>query len=787
MFRHSLARFLTLVGIYAGKNFLLFAMFVLFYFSKIFEGVPDLIVSFIQDKSRPYQSGLGEWKGIYQSLKEFGFTFDFMMEFFCFIIVNLSLLFLCFLLLSWIGKVVARAFNIAETEGHLLCIIAGCITLLAYDQVVFRSVYQDSIFFILSFSLLGFLTWRAWKFSASSYAIHRIEKMLLGMLLFCVSLPLFFSLSIVKIPFYFRGYSIFFFLLFFSVLFLVRYRFPSVENRSCGMSVSALALLCLALIFLPPSLKKNIAYFLMLIISIFYVGACILAFAKMRHLFRRWMLLPAIAICLVFVPWDDCCDYFQRNQAGPGKNIIIVGVDDLSPDMLDRANEIGIVPIMKGLQDRGVQYSRAYTPLGRTSAAWASILSGDTPQEHGSYFNLRDLEKIKKDHLVSFKLREQGYKTIWALDERRFNYMDESFGFDQVIGPKTGLMEFLQKGITRFPLNNILLQYSFSKSIFPYAYENAGYGTSYHAKGFVRSILAATRNADKPVFLAVHFESAHYPWEVRPIQKVRGDVRLPHPAMRGMLEALTVVDRQIRDLMQGLERQGLLDDAMVIFLSDHGEGFYVVESRVAIGRSGRLIEIAGVGHGNELLSDHANRVVLTTLKFQDKKVVNVPENHDEQVSLQDVKGTIERYLEDGDIHVRAKDTCIIVETGNKIAGIGAKSIRKIITDSLPFYRLNQEKGHIHLRETNVQDLIASKDIGVRCKDRVTYFSTDYNGIVTFALDSSGIAKELAPSPIEDVARLSRYMAGYNLEASPQALDQSLIRNIRKETEIMDNR
>jgi hypothetical protein len=777
---------------YLGKQLSLFSIFLLFYYSKIFEGIPELIIRAIWNTNKNND----QMQNLFQNLEEFGFNTGLALEFLGFIAINLLLLFICFLLLSWAGRQVTHIFGFTEIAGRFLGILFGCITLFAYDHAVFKINHQNSVFFIGAMSFLAFLTLRVWKLAVYSRKLHKIKRISMGLLLSCICLPSFFSLSIPEMLLYFRWYSLSPVILFLGTLFFLVYRIPERTDRISGMRYfKVLLLLCLALIFSPRALKMNCAQILMFGAPLISAWACFSALIKIRHRFQWRFLVPIAVLCLfAFMPLDN---YSQNDKVRHGKNIIIVGVDDLSPDMLMRANKLDLAPTLKNLAENGIQYSRAYTPLGRTSAAWASILSGDSPQEHGSYFNLRDLKNIKKEHFVTFKLRELGYKTIWALDERRFNYMDETFGFDKVVGPKTGLMEFFLKDLTRFPVNNILLQFSFSKKIFPYAYENAGYGTTYNPNGFVRSILSSVQDSDKPIFLAVHFESAHYPWETRPVQKLDDDVKVPNPIMRRALETVAVVDRQVRNLLQGLERQGALDDALVIFLSDHGEGFLETENKVKMENVG-FVNIRGYGHGNEVLSDRANHAVLSILHFKNGKIVSLPETRDEQVSLLDIKNTIENYLENGDIHVYPKNACIIVETGKKVGGFGALAAKgnnnlKIIETSLPFYRLNPE-GFVYLREDKIKELIASKDIGVRCKDRITYFSPDIGYLVAHALNAEGIPDQLIPPPEEDIARISRYMTGYGLDLpqstlaiqSPELKQRMLIRDA-KQVDIMDNR
>ncbi|MDR2452607.1 MAG: sulfatase-like hydrolase/transferase [Candidatus Accumulibacter sp.] len=752
-----------------GGRILWFALFAVFYYSTAFAGIVDFFMKTPPEKwtEERIQNALG-------ALKEFGFTMGMLREFLGFLALNFFLLFLCFLLLLWIGKQMARALRRSETEGRLAGVACGCLFLFAYDQMVFRTDYWNSIYFVSVASILIFLTMGVWKLASGARDFRGAKRGFAGLALFCAFLPCVFSLAIPTIPQYFPGYSLFFVSLFLVVLFLCAHGISVPETRAMGMKWFGVSLLlCLALLFAPVEMKPSGADVMMRLASIFCGAACLFALFRARACFRFRMSLPiACSVCSVcfvsflFAPWD----IFQEDRSGEnrGKNIVIIGVDCLSHEMMARANRYDVAPVMEKLMEQGIRYSRAYTIQGRTFPAWVSILSGVSPQEHGGVFNLRNQEKIRKDLLFTFRLRDLGYETIWALDERRFNNMNESYGFDQIVGPKMGLMEFFLQEITRFPVNNILIQFNVSKKLFPYAHGNKGYGTTYNADIFIEEAISAVRKTSKPVFLGIHLESAHYPWDTRYAREVGWDMEVPHPSIRSFLQSMTVVDRQIENLLNGLAREGILNDALVILLSDHGEGFGIREHSIDLERHG-LIHEEDWGHGNEVWSDSTNHIILSALRFRNGGIVNAPETHDEQVSLLDIRSAVERFLENDDIHIEAGEPCITVESGLKMSLLTINlnmnlNHLEIIERALPFYRIDQE-GLVSLREGEpLKKLLATKDIGVRCRDRVTWFSPKNDRYIAVALDERGLPEKLIPPPSpDDVARISRYMAGYGLK------------------------
>lgn len=445
---------------------------------------------------------------------------------------------------------------------------------------------------------------------------------------------------------------------------------------------------------------------------------------------------------------------FSASAGEQGRNIVIVGIDSLSGAAYERLGQE--LPSIDRLVKAGTYYPRAYTPLGRTFPAWVSILSGQTPAEHGAYFNLRSLERVESAPLLSRELQEQGYRTVFGLDERRFNNLDERFGFDHVIGPKAGALDFVMQRLNDSPLTNLLLQSPLAGIVLPFSYQNVASYVNYDDDAFVDSVLGAVQGADK-VFLAVHFESAHFPFKSRHVEHhdERADDFWPRH-----VGTLKVVDRQISQLMAGLKSQGVLDDALVIVLSDHGEGLGLLEATVT--RAGEPNEVQTYGHGSSLLSDHQSRIILATLEFKDGRPVERVARHEEQVSLLDLKSLMSAYVEKGVTNLTAGSECLFVETGIRFSAMADyKTLNKedLAAQSAGYYEIGS-RGHLQLKESGLPELVHSKDVGLRCRDRITYFSSIDNRFYAYALSENGIVERELEPVAADVRRIEGYRKQY---------------------------
>ncbi len=465
---------------------------------------------------------------------------------------------------------------------------------------------------------------------------------------------------------------------------------------------------------------------------------------------RRRLVLIGVAGAVLIVSGFSALQ--AVGSAPPAKrNIIIVGVDSLSASAFGKLRPS--LPNLSHLMDSGINYQRAYTPLGRTFPAWMSILSGKPPAEHGAIFNLRNMDHVARLGLISGELQSQGYRTVYAIDERRFNNIDQTFGFDYVVGPSAGALDFVVQHLNDTPLSNLLLQTGLGRLLMPYSYINVASPNNYDADGFVDSVLNKVAGASQ-LFLAVHFESAHFPFATR---HARETFTTPNPIWNAHAAALTVVDQQVGQLIAGLAREGYLDSAMVILLSDHGEGLGEVEANISLG--GEPSQIRVYGHGADVLSDHANRIVLGVISYNDGRPSGSSADTT-QVSLLDLKPLISRYASHGDAAIVPGSSCISVETDLRLSG--AEDYRnlneaEVAASAAGFFEVDPE-GRMRLRESLLRDFVGAKDIGIRCKDHITYFSLPRKRYFTVVLGEQGIpVEELSPNK-KDVGEIESYRA-----------------------------
>jgi arylsulfatase A-like enzyme len=420
-------------------------------------------------------------------------------------------------------------------------------------------------------------------------------------------------------------------------------------------------------------------------------------------------------------------------------NIVLIGVDSLRPDVVGAGENPGLTPnIDVFLRDGAQMFTDAITPLARTFPAWMSILSGRNPTVTGARENLMAFETLGKFDTLSKVAQRNGYRTIFATDEVRFSNIDASFGFDQVITPTVGTADFLLGKFNDLPLSNMVANTKLGRWLFPATFANRAAAVTYRPDTFVNWIDSEVE-PHGPTLLAVHFTLPHVPYNwSAPGDAVFGRVS---DNVYQYSNAVIAADRQFGQLMHMLERKGLLHNALVVFLSDHGEALGLPASdaalRGAVARDmldGQRISLWG--HGSSVLSPHQIAVMLAMRGFGSVELAPAFREHDAPVSLIDVAPTVVDVLGlkhdmtfDGSSlrPVIAGDRSAIealehrprfTESGFRTRKLenGDFDERSVLGDVATYFRMNAANGRLELRPELMPELLADKERAVMNRD-----------------------------------------------------------------------
>lgn len=328
-------------------------------------------------------------------------------------------------------------------------------------------------------------------------------------------------------------------------------------------------------------------------------------------------------------------------------NIFLIGIDSLRPDYLGFFGGNIKTPFLDSYLQQSAVFSQAVTPLARTFPSWTAILTGAYPLKNGVRFNLSNYEKINLVDPLPQQAKALGYETIYASDETRFSNISKAFGFDHLITPPMGLNDFLLGTFNDFPLSNLLVNTPIGKWLFPYSYANRPASPTYNPNTFVHLLdQKLLERQNKPLFLSVHFCLTHFPY-------VWSDAPIVDTVLQQYDASVARVDQQVADFFAILNKQHLLDNAIVILFSDHGEalelkgdratspGLYNEKSAYPMfyppGLEEEAVDQSG-GHGTDVLGITQYRILLAFRLYGYAK--QLPGIYSLTVSTLDIKPTL---------------------------------------------------------------------------------------------------------------------------------------------------
>lgn len=379
-----------------------------------------------------------------------------------------------------------------------------------------------------------------------------------------------------------------------------------------------------------------------------------------NSLFYRSSLLILSSVILVILCFT-LINYFykpvQKQDSNLKPNIIILGIDSLSPESINKE----YMPFFYQLVQSSTQFTKTISPLARTYPAWTSILTGLYVKHHHAEENLVAKSSVNSGASIVWKLNLQGYNTIFATDDRRFNGIDKDFGFKKIIGPKLGVNDVILGTYNDFPLGNLLINFCISSRPFPYNYTNRASFFSYYPQTFNTKLQRELELEHNPVFLAVHFTLPHWPyaWAESLPDQVNNEFSLEK---RDLLyqKALQRVDKQFNSFFSYLQQHNYFTNSLVIILSDHGEVLYNSNSRLTNYQNyegtlpSKLAEYfknktateldRSAGHGSDILSPKQYHSVLAFKIYEHGQLITGKTQIKSRVALIDLAPTILAYL-----------------------------------------------------------------------------------------------------------------------------------------------
>ncbi|MEA2489941.1 MAG: hypothetical protein QOH21_1733 [Acidobacteriota bacterium] len=245
---------------------------------------------------------------------------------------------------------------------------------------------------------------------------------------------------------------------------------------------------------------------------------------------RRALLLAAAALLVT-------CRAREPHAEEPAP-IILISVDTLRSDHLPAYGYRAIAtPALDAFRRDAVLFERAYSHAPLTLPSHSTILTGLLPAQHGVRDNVGFRLKVGDDARLASKLKQRGYATGAAISA-------------YVLRAETGIAQGfdtwddeVDRGAAEQSLG---------------AVQRAGAKTIAAAEPWIAA------HASRPFFYFLHLYEPHAPYDAPEPFRSRA-----HSAYDAEIE---YTDALLGEFFAFLKQHGLYDRALIVVLSDHGEG-----------------------------------------------------------------------------------------------------------------------------------------------------------------------------------------------------------------------
>ncbi|XP_052740683.1 arylsulfatase I-like [Bicyclus anynana] len=260
-------------------------------------------------------------------------------------------------------------------------------------------------------------------------------------------------------------------------------------------------------------------------------------------------------------------------------NIVFIIADDMGWDDVSFHGSDQIqTPNIDLLAYSGVALERYYSHCVCTPSR-AALLTGKFayvtgmqgyPLTNGEDRALPTIEKILPQYL-----KEHGYATHlvgkWHVGLSRVEYLPTSRGFDSHFGHRGGYIDYYEYDLLETWNIGDVSGYDLFRNL-SFARDVEGYITDVYneeAKSVIKS-----HDISKPLFLMVAHNAPHSGNEQAPLQAPREVVReLRHielPQRRYYAAMVKKLDDSVGDIVKALLEKGILENTIIIFISDNG-------------------------------------------------------------------------------------------------------------------------------------------------------------------------------------------------------------------------
>ena len=283
-------------------------------------------------------------------------------------------------------------------------------------------------------------------------------------------------------------------------------------------------------------------------------------------------------------------------------NVLLITADDLNDDMGTFGHPLVKTPNLDRLAARGVRFTRAYNQFPLCSPSRVSLLTGMRPDSTGVQDLQTDFRKLLPDVVTLPQLfKRNGY--VAARVGKFYHYgnpgqigtsgLDDPASWDEFVNPR-GIDKDEETKLTNFtPTRGLGSALAYYASPAPDAEHTDG-------KVAADVIALLEKHKGRPFFIGAGFYRPHVPliapqkyFDLYPLEKIPAPAAAPdawippsarfttpphwgiseqaqRESIRAYYASISFLDANVGRLLDALERLGLAENTIVVFVSDHG-------------------------------------------------------------------------------------------------------------------------------------------------------------------------------------------------------------------------
>ena len=260
-------------------------------------------------------------------------------------------------------------------------------------------------------------------------------------------------------------------------------------------------------------------------------------------------------------------------------NILFIYPDQMRYDCMSHSGHPLLkTPAIDRLAEEGVSFTHAFTAFPLCCPFRASVMTGKYPTSHGMIANHYPI-RLNQDFLPAI-MRENGYNTCWVGKwhlnggkKHDFVPVEYRLGFEHFIGFSRGheyLSPIYYRDNDPTPLRSDMFEPEMQT-------------------GHLCDYIDESLNETRPFFAAIGYGPPHVPVDQSPDYYKHlftpDEIQLSGIVPESQTEEaktfiakyyglVTAIDNQVHHIISHLENRGILDDTMIIFVSDHGDMCY---------------------------------------------------------------------------------------------------------------------------------------------------------------------------------------------------------------------